>query len=292
MPALSRIDVPEFGVAVAVDLTLGQEEPLNLNNVSGLQHLSIAVSSRSRPESLEIPAHLRSLIVVGSAEIDDRFIQRLTNLERLELHARAKNPLDLSPLINLKRLRIRWRPGLVGLGRLSLLEALTISSIPDKQSKGICLGLSSLNALQIFDSKVESIGSLGIEGALEKLALAYDPRLERLSDWDGLKQLKVLSIKSCKRLRISKEVRGLPALTHLYVEDQGKVDSLEFISSCPALRSVQIVGNTTVEDGRVREYVERGRFRYFRLQRRMHYDVTDDQINEIVRDHGSGKSDA
>ncbi|CAI0397366.1 unnamed protein product [Linum tenue] len=156
--------------------------------------------------------------------------------------------LDLSGLVNLKRLNIHWCPELTevkGLERLMSLERLSMRG---------CLSIRQLPGINRLES-------------LQKLSLDECRSITRLPNLSGFKNLWDLKLKGCIELTGLEGVEGLESLRELNLRDCRSITELGNLSGLKKLRRLTISGCTKLVE--VNGLDELEELEYLEMERRM-----------------------
>ncbi|CAI0397368.1 unnamed protein product [Linum tenue] len=179
--------------------------------------------------------------------------------------------LDLSGLVNLKRLNIHWCPELTevkGLERLMSLERLSMRGcLSIRQLPGLS-ELSNLKKLSLYlcESLIDLAGINRLE-SLQKLSLDECRSITRLPNLSGFKNLWDLKLKGCIELTGLEGVEGLESLRELNLRDCRSITELGNLSGLKKLRRLTISGCTKLVE--VNGLDELEELEYLEMERRM-----------------------
>ncbi|CAL1410259.1 unnamed protein product [Linum trigynum] len=255
----------------------------NLNNLNGLENLllltTLSVGSCAALERLPSLANLMKLkdlevyqcpVLVEIKCLGDlgKSLSRLTikdcpsladlqgilqllgGLDDLTLEEQSfgeKPSLDLSGLINLKRLSILYCPywtEVTGLERLVSLESLTMRSCSSIRQLPDLSNLRNLNTLDLTDcqSLTNLPTGIGRLESLRQLRVRDCWSITELPDLSGLKNLEELNLSYCTRLTEVRGIEGLESLTRLILYDCMSIEELGNVSGLKKLRELDIDG--------------------------------------------------
>ncbi|CAL1366241.1 unnamed protein product [Linum trigynum] len=277
----------------------------NLNSLNGLENLLLlktlilsfvnlerlpSLANLSKLKDLEV-SRCRNLVEIQGMDGLGESLSRLTiekcprleNMDGLQLLGALEEltfsnqlfgqepSLDLTGLVNLKRLNIEWCPELTevkGLEGLVSLELLLVERCPSiRQLPGLS-ELSNLKELSLCfcESLIDLAGINRLE-SLQKLSLDKCPSITRLPNLSGLKNLWYLELKGCIELTGLEGVEGLESLRELNLHDCKSITELGNLSGLKKLERLNILGcKKLIEVNRLDESEE---LRYLRIERRI-----------------------
>lgn len=231
------------------------------------------------------------------------FLGRLTGLERLTLvDWKLKDPPPIEHLITLQKLELNTpilsRP--TDLRNFSDLRELNVSAAETVTGLESCVNLEKLFIARLkFDSlsRLNNLRKLKVAEFSEPTFLQIGPvdlpaleslvfkAVRDLEDWKGLEGLPLLKtfwLFKVPKVKALDPFKALQKLEWLLLEDCGRIESLEPISTLPRLRQVNIIGNTRIMDGRVSVLLNAPNLREVSFPSRSSYDATEAQISEAL----------
>ncbi|CAI0397367.1 unnamed protein product [Linum tenue] len=254
---------------------------LNLNSLNGLENLLLlktltlssvnlerlpSLANLSKLKDLEV-GRCRNLVEIQGMDGLGESLSCLT----IEECPRLGPSLDLSGLVNLKRLNIHWCPELTevkGLERLMSLERLSMRGcLSIRQLPGLS-ELSNLKKLSLYlcESLIDLAGINRLE-SLQKLSLDECRSITRLPNLSGFKNLWDLKLKGCIELTGLEGVEGLESLRELNLRDCRSITELGNLSGLKKLRRLTISGCTKLVE--VNGLDELEELEYLEMERRM-----------------------
>ncbi|CAI0436207.1 unnamed protein product [Linum tenue] len=213
---------------------IGVAEIRGLGELRALETMAISFMDLNNLNGLENLRFLATLILSecpSLANLDG--LQLLGALEELNLNGASfgrKPSLDLSGLVNLKRLNIRLCQGLkevTGLERLVTLERLVMESCTSIRQLPDLSELSNLKYLNLSGC-AGLIHLIGVDRlvSLRQLLLSWCCSIAKLPNLSGPKNLERLYIVGCTKLI---EVNGLDELKELQDLEMGKRMRMKYL---------------------------------------------------------------
>jgi hypothetical protein len=217
--------------------------------LKGLRVFGYFEERLSNLDFLEEYKFLEALDITTLDEYDYTFLSKLTNLKQLSISNEGSNSIDLTNLINLTELSIRWRKGrILGLEKCSKLNALCLVNFNEKDFLQISQ-LLKLNKLEVKTASVESTRGLEKLIHLESLLLGNCQKLKSIVDIDGLAKLSSIDIEACPKIEDYECLKDMNALKDLSIVNCKGIKSIKFINNFDALKKLSLLGNTDVLDG-------------------------------------------
>jgi hypothetical protein len=106
---------------------------------------------------------------------------------------------------------------------------------------------NSLNRLEIISNHFENIDFIENNNFIE-LGLYYMPKLESLQGIFNNKNLKKITLQSCKRFKNYEEFLNFPELEEIIIEDCGIIESIQSLKKIPKIKKLEIIGNNDLKD--------------------------------------------
>jgi protein phosphatase 1 regulatory subunit 7 len=204
----------------------------------------------------------------GLSNID--FLKNHPDISGLSIVFPATNSIDISPVIDLKSLRVLWLSGRVDID-LSLLPLLyefrgywcdylridkcysirRLALIKFLSKTGYIDGLdcsSELIELSLTQSNISALRGISKFKGLEKLGIYHMSKLTSISDIEALPVLYVLDVESCKKIVDIPSVGKNDSIRILRINYCGQIDNVRFIEEMKNLEEFSFVG-TNVADG-------------------------------------------
>lgn len=188
---------------------------------------------------------VRVLINLYSSSKNFEVISNLSNLEFLRLDDIKKSKLELKNLQNLKELIIKANGLITGLEFLNKLERLEIYSW--KKEFGLLKLPKNLYRLELIRFNGENL-DFSIQSNINELGLYYCYKTINISEIVNYKELKKIHFQSCKKIKDLTPLLYLKNLEEVYLEDQGTIESIQFLRNIKTLKSLKITGNSTILD--------------------------------------------
>ena len=195
----------------------------------------------------EIP-FIEGVEILSDKVTDVRPIVQLKKLKTLALTCRAKTPVDLASLQNLKSVFLTWRKAYESIFAHDQLVRINIVDYPNKDLT-IWRQNNSLDELLIASKQLE--GLLGIERFrnLKRLDLFNCRRLHSLRGLEQATCVQTLELDKCTGIGDLKAVSSLADLRELAIKSCGDIRSVAPLAKCTKMEFLQIAGNTTILDG-------------------------------------------
>jgi protein phosphatase 1 regulatory subunit 7 len=198
-----------------------------------------------------LPA-VEHLVVLHADMINVSAINGLHLLRNLQMTGKPKQRIDIANLPALQELNIQWWPGLGLDGPLSQLRVLNLHGYRSKL-EGVS-GLPSLPALEdleLIQAPVLTLAGIDRFPGLRRLACYYLPKLRNVDPVGAAfrdRALRTLEFGHCPKISDHASVGAINSLKVLWFNHCGKVPSLRFLDTLPALEDFRFVG-TDVIDG-------------------------------------------
>lgn len=187
-----------------------------------------------------------TLVSPASGDFELEPVRSLRSLRSLTVSAPLLLPLD--EFINLEIVRGVWHSKLTFKG-CTRLRVLDISKYNPKSKDLTSLAeLPLLRELSLAQSPIVSVNGINRFPALERLDLAYAPKLRDLSGVELLPFLEELHCRNCPKLEHLSRSGILTRLRSLWLNGCASLPSLEFLNGMAGLNEFRFV-NTNVLDG-------------------------------------------
>jgi hypothetical protein len=200
-------------------------------------------------DSLDFLNDLKEILIKLSIDyikkLDYTKIESLNQLSYLSINTLGKSSINFSNFIKLEYLYLEFDKNLVNLDVPSNLNRLTLRKWK-KNSEKLSLP-NTLKRLEIISNHFENIDFMENNNFIE-LGLYYMPKLESLQGIFNNKNLKKITLQSCKRFKNYEEFLNFPELEEIIIEDCGLIESIQILKKIPNLKSLQIVGNNDLKD--------------------------------------------
>lgn len=282
-----------FGKKIRVLKPLNRKllETIRRLKINHLEFLSFWVESDLDLGLLEDLPGLEALTIHTEVPLDWSPLQRLQGLHYLKLKTSGFKPqsLDFTRFKSLHTAHLTWHQEWSSILECTSLQHLTIEhtrglpvlelgKLPRLVEVGIreCKGLQGL----IFAPKQR----------VESLSIGASRSLQRIVPLHVLESLKYLAIGGHTRLDLQ-FLHDCPALRKLWLNGVGKIPTLEFLSACENLEYLQMLFSTNVEDGNLNVLARLPKLRIARFENRRHYSHKASELNELLAQRRSGRSE-
>lgn len=247
-----------------------------------IPHLSLTYLDGFAERSLDFIESwpgLREVTLIERSLQDIRGLERLDTLEGLFLEADKGAEIDIRAFRALTTLGTQWahiKQTIMGVElpvRTALLRGVTSPDLTD------IAGLRQLRHLEIVGSR--SLVSLrGIEGTpISELRVASAPRLQDLNALSELPALEELVLEGCRSIRSLEALSGrAPNLRELWMDDCGRIETLDPVGDLTGLEVVVLSGDTSVADGDLGPLRSLLALRILRTPYRRHYNTDPAEI--------------
>ncbi len=195
---------------------------------------------------------------------------RLTQLRHIGIEANYIKAPDFSTFGDLQSLFINWKEHARSLLRCTSLERLNVTRFPFVDLREIS-SLRRLRTLQITSRTLRRLDGISELEQITALDLSYCPKLESLDGIEHCGRINRLEFTSCKAFGDLDPLRALKDLRSLLIWNCGTVRSLEPLSECTELESVQLIGDTSIEDGDLSVLSALPKLRTIAFARKRHY---------------------
>jgi hypothetical protein len=189
------------------------------------------------------------LSIWGPAPRSHEAIARTESLRSLTVRAALRPPLDVSGLVGLVELVVD-AGAVVGYEDLPGLERLVVSHLraPDASS---LVRLPRLEYLRLSDAPLTSLHGLEGMGRLAEISLVRLPGLVDMAPLAGLPRLIGVDGYTLPALRDLSPLASVRSLEYLHLAGCRGIESIAELRRLPALRSVELLGSTSVADGNI-----------------------------------------
>lgn len=191
---------------------------------------------------------IRQLDILTGSVADVSGIRFLPDLQRLNVAAYYRLPIDLRSHTSLTKLHLEWGPGAETVAACHSLRSLSLQK-PTLRDLSILRELSCLEHLRLAGTR--TLRSLH---GVEPLALLRSIRLLDLRGLTDLAALQVcpnledVSLDGCSRIGSIEFIEATRNIRRLVLVDCGQIDSLRVVERLPGLEEL-IVSGTKPADG-------------------------------------------
>ena len=117
--------------------------------------------------------------------------------------------------------------------------------------------------------------------AIESFSMSYNPKITDISWIDKARtSLKILALKNCKKITNWDRISNLSYLEQIYIENCGDIPSLDFLLELPNLKIVDIIGDTSIKDHRIKHILDKESVQKLYISMNKNYDITFEDIRE------------
>jgi hypothetical protein len=136
------------------------------------------------------------------------------------------------------------------------LEYMKIDKIKEKDLSSFHK-LKNLKQFWFLDRTIESFDGIEAIKSLEYIKLGTCPKLKKIDKIDQLSNLVILILENNPKALIDYSlVMKLKNLKMLILDNQGEIETLEFLRNHPSLEGIGLVGNTKILDGNLSVLLE------------------------------------
>lgn len=188
---------------------------------------------------------IQRLYFMSSNKFNYNVVSDLSNLNILSIVSIGNSEINFNKFYRLEQLNLHYDNKFVNINVPSQIEILSLRNWKTK-TEAITLP-KYLNRLEIIQSQLEKL--LFIEkNFFSEIGLYYMPKLESLQGIFNNKNLKKITLQSCKRFKNYEEFLNFPELEEIIIEDCGLIESIQVLKKIPHLKSLKIVGNNDLKD--------------------------------------------
>lgn len=224
---------------------------------------------------------LTSLDVVSDNVKDVTPVFRLANLKSLGLFCKAQTSGDFAVLTNLRHVGLDWRKAYTSIFQQDKLVTITILHYP-YQDLLVWKTTLSLRELKLSSTTLKSLIGLDRFSNLKNLDLYRCRNLSSVASLCVVPRLRGLQLAQCKSIADLSPVGALGELRELLIEDCGQIQSVKPIAECRNLESLQIAGDTVVQDGDLSGLQNLQCLRRVLIAHRKHYSHRDYELQKSL----------
>jgi len=214
---------------------------------NGIFHIVIGEEVTDLNFLLELIDYVKILISLKSPKCDFSLVGEMINLEHLYLSTINSSSLNLSKLIKIKYLFIKFNKKLVGFDSLLNLKHLELKSYPYSDLSYIELP-NNLEKLEIISSKIETVDISKLPKKIKNIGIFLCSNLKKIK-FNGGSQITNVVIENCKELVFLENIHDLIQLEYLIIENCPSIFSLDELKHLNFLKHVALCGSTNVSSG-------------------------------------------
>ncbi len=265
------------------------EEIVAYSNENKVENFLISWYNDFEGESLNFLhniANVKKIIINPYQIMDISALNSLHNLVFLRINSNpVKQIIDFKNFQKLECFEGYWNNfirNFFDCGTLKKVQIWNYSSFSKDLSE--FRKLNSIEHLDIYKSDITSLNGLENLKNLKILKLAYNRNLVLFENGDkNYFELKELHIEVCKKLDMM-SLRGVKKLESLYLENNGKYDTLKpILKKLPALKYLSF-SQTDLTDGDLSYLLEQPKLEEVYFLDKKHYLFTCEEINEALQD--------
>jgi Leucine-rich repeat (LRR) protein len=197
-------------------------------------------------------------------------IHFLHELRTLEVITYCETAIRFPAFPQLEKCSLEWRSKASSLFNCTNLKKLFLNNY-DGTDLGTLSRLTRLESLTILNAPVQTLEGLRGMKLLRSLRLANLKRLRSLAGIEGLVNLKKLDIQTCRAIGSIQELGNLYRLRKLYLNDDGKIESLKPLDKLSELEEVLFYESTNIVDGDLSPLMRLKNLSKISFQNRRHY---------------------
>jgi len=225
----------------------------------------------------EVP-ELKHLMLISFTTEDVRPLERLTELETLDLNTYATGPLDFSRFPKLKQLFVEWRKQYRNLSSCANLADLYLNRYTETKLL-VVAAMPKMHTLRVGDSRpLTSLEGIGDLAKLRMLGLYGLPKLTSLEPIQNFAAtLEELELYQCRYLKSIEPLAAVQSLKRLLLIDCGNIPSLRSVEHCRKLEELLFYGDTNIVDGNL-EFLRTMPLKNVAFQNWRHYSVRNEEL--------------
>jgi hypothetical protein len=197
-------------------------------------------------------------------------IHQLHELRALEVITYCETPIRFLAFPKLENCGLEWRPKSESLFDCATLKRLFLNRYTGGNLMAF-LRLTDLESLAVLNAPLETLEGISSLQNLRILRLAGLKKLRSLDGLQFLSALDELEVHTCPRISSIDEVGALENLRKLYLNNDGKLDSLKPLNAIDRLESVLFYESTNIADGDLSPLMRQKNLVRVSFQNRRHY---------------------
>lgn len=194
----------------------------------------------------------------------------LSRLRHVGIEADYRTLPDFSAFGALESLFINWKEQARSLLRCTSLERLNVTRFPFVDLRELS-SLRRLRTLRMASGTLRRLDGISELKQLTTLDLSYCPKLESLEGIEQCERLECLELTTCKAIVDLEPLHALKNLRSLLIWNCGRINSIQPLAECTELESVQLIGDTVIEDGDLSVLLTLPKLRIVAFARKRHY---------------------
>lgn len=170
----------------------------------------------------------------------------------LSFVGKVRKGVDFNLFSRLERLKILSRvPAMDSVFQCKGLRQLALSHYPGVLESALFANLEHIENLFLSAVKLSDVDGLSHLVGLQSLTISGARDLSSLEGISSAHDLRRLELEYCPNIKSLSVLASAKNLEELWLLDCGDIDSLSYLEGCLTLKKINILGNTTIVDGKL-----------------------------------------